>query len=109
MIYLLNDDGSLKATVHDTDVRSVGSQLRTTTPPPPFRSGVEAVFQGGKWVERPAPTAPPLSHADLRRAAYPPVGAQLDMLWHAMDRGETPKVEPFYSAIKRVKDAYPKP
>jgi hypothetical protein len=30
------------------------------------------------------------------------------MLWHAMDDHHLPRVEPFYSRIKAVKDAYPK-
>jgi hypothetical protein len=44
----------------------------------------------------------------LRRDAYPTVGEQLDALWHSMDKEESPKVEPFYSMIKAVKDKYPK-
>jgi len=30
------------------------------------------------------------------------------MLWHAMDDGIIPKIEPLYSEIKAVKDAHPK-
>ena len=45
----------------------------------------------------------------LRRAEYPPVADQMDALWHAMDDGTMPKVEPFYSQIKAVKDKYRKP
>lgn len=51
---------------------------------------------------------PPPSYADHRRAEYPTVGEQMDMLWHGMDSGALPKVEPFYSRIKAVKDAHPK-
>ena len=47
-------------------------------------------------------------HGKLRKAEYPPVAEQLDMLWHAMDQGQLPKAEPFYSNIKRIKDKYPK-
>ena len=39
--------------------------------------------------------------------AYPSIPAQLDMLWHAMDSGQLPKAEPFYSSLKAVKLAYP--
>ena len=46
---------------------------------------------------------------DARSQAYPSIGDQLDMLWHAMDDGVMPKVEPFYGSIKAVKDAHPKP
>lgn len=44
----------------------------------------------------------------LRAAEYPKVGDQLDMLWHAMDDGVIPKIEPMYSEIKAVKDKYQK-
>lgn len=44
----------------------------------------------------------------LRRQAYPSVGEQLDALWHSMDKYSTPRIEPFYSMIKAVKDKYPK-
>lgn len=47
-------------------------------------------------------------HAD-RKAAYPAVTEQLDMLWHAMDDGTMPRIEPMYSQIKAVKAANPKP
>jgi hypothetical protein len=48
---------------------------------------------------------------DYRRArldAYPGIHEQMDMLWHAMDRQEIARAEPFYSRLKAVKDAYPK-
>lgn len=44
-----------------------------------------------------------------RRQAYPAIGDQLDMLWHAMDAGVLPKIEPMYSDIKAVKAANKKP
>lgn len=44
----------------------------------------------------------------MRKESYPSYGDQFDMLWHAMDGGQIPKVEPFYSDIKAVKDKYPK-
>lgn len=43
-----------------------------------------------------------------RQNNYPPVGEQLDMLWHAMDQGQLPKIEPFYSKIRGVKQRFPK-
>jgi hypothetical protein len=46
---------------------------------------------------------------EARRASYPSVEDQLDMLWHAMDRNELPRAEPFYSSIKAVKDKFKKP
>lgn len=44
-----------------------------------------------------------------RAAAYPSLGDQLDMLWHAMDDNATARIEPFYSEIKAIKEQYPKP
>lgn len=46
-----------------------------------------------------------------RMRAYPPLGSQLDMLWHAIDADEDLKVKfaEFYNACKAVKDQYPKP
>lgn len=43
-----------------------------------------------------------------RKSAYPALGDQMDALWHAMNNGVLPKVEPFYSDIKAVKEQYPK-
>lgn len=43
-----------------------------------------------------------------RKAAYPPISEQLDMLWKAMNENLLPRAEPFYSTIKGVKDLYPK-
>jgi hypothetical protein len=42
-----------------------------------------------------------------RRQNFPSIGDQLDMLWHAMDRGELTKIEPFYTEIQNVKSQYP--
>lgn len=44
-----------------------------------------------------------------RKAEYPTIGDQLDALWHAMDQGTLPKIQPMYAQIKAVKDKYPKP
>lgn len=43
-----------------------------------------------------------------RAKEYPPVGEQLDALWHGMDRGALEKLEPFYSSVKAIKVKYPK-
>ena len=55
-------------------------------------------------VAKPVPT-----YDQARRQAYPPLGEQLDMLWHAMDEGVLPVAEPWYSVIKAVKKRYPDP
>lgn len=44
----------------------------------------------------------------LRYAAYPPIGEQLDALWHAMRDGTLPMIEGFYDRIAAVKAAHPK-
>lgn len=49
------------------------------------------------------------AYKDKRRAEYPPIGDQLDALYHAMDLGVLKKVDGFYDKIKAVKDKYPKP
>ena len=50
-------------------------------------------------------------YARTRAAAYPTIGDQLDMLWHAIDDNATLKTRyaDFHTAIKAVKDANPKP
>ena len=53
------------------------------------------------------------SYARTRETTYPSIGDQLDMLWHAINTGDwTPtkvKTTEFYTALKAVKDANPKP
>lgn len=58
---------------------------------------------------RPSAQAREPTYADYRMMAYPSIGSQMDALWHAMDDGLMPKVEPFYSDILAVKARYPKP
>lgn len=51
-----------------------------------------------------------LQEYDMHRSEnYPPVGQQLDALWHAMDKGILSQVPGFYDEIKRVKEEFPKP
>lgn len=54
----------------------------------------------------PAPV--PEDYTVLRARAYPAIGDQLDMLYHAMDSGEIQKATEWFNAVKAVKDAYPK-
>jgi len=46
-----------------------------------------------------------------RARAYPNIGDQLDMLYHAIDSDETLKTQfnDFYTAVKAVKDSNPMP
>ena len=50
------------------------------------------------------------AYARTREAAYPSIGDQLDMLWHAIDGDATLKSDyaDFHTALKAVKDANPK-
>jgi hypothetical protein len=43
-----------------------------------------------------------------RMFAYPSINEQLDALWHAMDQGLLPRIEPMYSQVKAVKESIPK-
>ena len=52
------------------------------------------------------------AYARTRANAYPSIGDQLDMLWHAIDVGDWTAVKvkttSFYTELKAVKDANPK-
>ena len=43
-----------------------------------------------------------------RLEAYPQIGDQLDMLWHAMNEDASKRLEPFYSTIKTIKETFQK-
>ena len=62
------------------------------------------LYKNGAWQ----PLTIPQTYSENRVREYPPLGEQLDMLWHAMEEGALPKIEPFYTQIKTVKDKYPK-
>ena len=49
-------------------------------------------------------------YINQRKNAYPPIGDQLDMLWHSIDQDPALKTKyfHFYEAIKSVKVKYPK-
>jgi hypothetical protein len=51
-----------------------------------------------------------LQYARDRKANYPKIEDQLDMLWHAMDSGQiSGKETEWYNTIKSVKETYLKP
>tara|TARA_A100001388_G_scaffold273997_1_gene256848 strand:- start:588 stop:869 length:282 start_codon:yes stop_codon:yes gene_type:complete len=49
-------------------------------------------------------------YINQRKNAYPPIGDQLDMLWHSIDQNPKLKSEyfDFYETLKAVKVKYPK-
>jgi hypothetical protein len=86
--------------------------------------GAQVVVRGDnvEWIE---PSVAPVTEEEIateltilqeefesneyqRLRQYPPLGDQLDMLWHAIDNGTLNKTSDFYTAIKAVKDAHPK-
>ena len=48
-------------------------------------------------------------YKNARISAYPLIGDQLDMLFHAIDKSKLDKTSDFYKALKKVKDDNPKP
>jgi len=49
------------------------------------------------------------NYKNNRKEAYPSIGDQLDMLYHAIDSGNLDKTSDFYTSLKSIKDANPKP
>ena len=50
-----------------------------------------------------------IPYTQKRASAYPSIGEQLDLLWHAIDRGQPlDTTSTWYQAIKAVKAQYPK-
>lgn len=81
----------------------------TTAPPPEPLSGHTTLFDGQNWSHQPLPPtavpepAPELTYQDRRRQGYPPIGDQLDALFHA---GVFPAE--MAAIIQAVKAKYPK-
>lgn len=70
---------------------------------PPSKEEVEAYLTKiqAEWDEK-------VKYKMLRKTAYPTLESQLDALWHAMDDGLIPKIQPMYDDVKAVKDEFPK-
>lgn len=67
-------------------------------------------YRAGKYVYTDEPrVAVQRTYAHDRVLEYPPIADQLDALWHAMDQGLLPKIEPMYSTVLAVKQKHPKP
>lgn len=89
-------------------VRPGTDWVAAKTPPPPL--GAQRVrYVNERFEVSPASWAPDPTYDLARARQYPSLGDQMDMLWHAMDANVMPRIEPFYSQIKAIKDAHPKP
>ena len=76
--------------------------LNGTTPIP--KADIEAKMN--EMANEPKQSA----YAEQRRNAYPPIGDQLDMLWHTIDKDILlqKRYFDFYQTLKQVKVKYPK-
>jgi hypothetical protein len=98
--------------LRDGSIELLDYKLPDGIPDPPrlvMETQTRVVTQGMTLNEDDQLVPAPVPYSERRRRAYPKVGDQLDMLWHAMNDGQIPKVEPFYSEILTVKQTYPKP
>jgi hypothetical protein len=98
-IHKINSNASF--IVKDNDVNQIEWHNGTTPIP---KADIEA-----KMVELQAEYDAKQYQRD-RATAYPPIGDQLDMLWHTIDQNPELKQKyfNFYEAIKQVKVKYPK-
>lgn len=103
--YSLGEDGGLLSTL-TISAEEASLQARVTDVEPPSAEGMRPFFVDGSWELRPIEVAQP-NACEMRKMSYPPIKEQLDMLWHAMDRGDIPVAQSFYEALKSVKDMYP--
>ena len=91
--------------VHPNDVYLTNGVIKIKPPRPDFASRFDMASE--TWVHDPATGSEQVRNQRIDH--YPPIGDQLDMLWHAMKAGQIPKAEPFYSKIEAVKARFPKP
>ena len=100
---ILKINPNAKVTVVGSDIDTCEIQwLKGTTPI--SKADIEAKMN--KMANEPEES----TYAEQRRNAYPPIGDQLDMLWHSIDQNPELKQKyfNFYEAIKQVKVKYPK-
>ena len=100
---ILKINPNAKVTVVGSDIDTCEIQwLEGTTPI--SKADIEAKMN--EMANEPEQSA----YAEQRRNAYPPIGDQLDMLWHSIDQNPELKQKyfNFYEAIKQVKVKYPK-
>ena len=87
--------------VEDNDYTKIDIQTEGVTLP--SKEEVEAEMARLQAIED------AIEYQHNRKAAYPNIGDQLDMLWHAIDNGTLDKTSDFYTTLKGIKDNYPKP
>ncbi|CAN7308893.1 hypothetical protein LJR296_001469 [Cupriavidus necator] len=67
---------------------------------------------GGQIELIPSPPAEP-TYADLRRAAYPPIGDQLDAIWKTFAMLDPAQLDPdtlaMLNLVEAIKSQYPEP
>ena len=102
-ILKINPNAKVVVTGDDKDINSnVIEWIDGTTPIP--KADIEAKMN--EMANEPKQS----NYAQQRRNAYPPVGDQLDMLWHTIDKDEKlqGKYFDFYQTLKTVKVKFPK-
>ena len=100
---ILKINPNAESTVRGADINTCEIEwLNGTTPI--SKADIEAKMN--KMANEPEES----TYAEQRRNAYPPIGDQLDMLWHSIDQNPELKQKyfNFYEAIKQVKVKYPK-
>ena len=100
---ILKINPNAKVTVVGSDIDTCEIQwLEGTTPI--SKADIEAKMN--KMANEPEES----TYAEQRRNAYPPIGDQLDMLWHTIDKDILlqKRYFDFYQTIKKVKVKYPK-
>jgi len=87
----------------------------TEVKPPKFTDKQTCQFIDDKWVvedipePEPEPEPPEPTYEDKRRAEYPALAEQLDLLFHDMTAGKGTKSGNWYKAVNKVKTDNPKP
>ena len=104
----LKDDLVIEAGIAPDGLEPQGS-IKVDELPRPIDS-TKTYYRAGKYTYTSEPrVAIERTYVHNRTAEYPPMAEQLDAIWHAMDQGLLPKIEPMYSSILAVKQKHPKP
>ena len=98
---ILEKNPNAKVIVNANDINQI-TWTDGTTPIP--KADIESKMN--EMANEPEQSA----YAEQRRNAYPPIGDQLDMLWHTIDKDILlqKRYFDFYQTIKQVKVKYPK-